>query len=149
MAQAHQAPFTADFLQPAQQEAPEPTRFLDLPKYGLDDDLAPGLQRLPFRGLHFGRHALFGRGRGLQDLRRQDMMPLTLRRHGGLEPSGLQRLHRRLTVIATVQGRWNRLQGARLVFGALHTSLGQGHQRGLGHRLSLRRIVRGVGDVTG
>ena len=149
MAQAHEAPFPADFLQPSEQKAPKPTRFLDLAKHGFHDDLAPGVQRLAVRRPHFCRHALFRRGGWSARLGLRAMMPLTPRGDVRIESSVLQCLHRRLAVITIVQGRRDRLGRARLVLWERNTRLGQGRQRRLSHRLPLLFVVRRIGDVTG
>src|SRR5437763_6820919 len=80
MRQADETPFTTDVCQPAEQEATEPTRFLDLTKHGFDDALAPRVQRLPLWTPYFCRHALLCRGGRLRGLHRRDMMPFAPRR---------------------------------------------------------------------
>src|SRR5258706_11386169 len=105
MAQAHEAPFPADFLQPSEQKAPKPTRFLDLAKHGFHDDLAPGVQRLAVRRPHFCRHALFRRGGWRPRLGLRAMMPLTPPRDVSIQSSGPPIPHPPPTLITLVQRR--------------------------------------------
>ena len=149
MAQAHEAPFPADVLQPAEQKAPKPTRFLDLPKHGFDDDLASGVAGLAVRRPHFCGHPLLRRGRRVTRLGLRGMVLLTPRGHGGIKPSTLQCLCGGLTVIAVIQRRRDGLGLARLVLGKRNPGLGEGRQGRLGYWLRLLLVVRGVGDITG
>ena len=141
MRQADQTPFATDVRQATQQEAAEPTCFFDLAKHGFHDDLAPGVQRLPSRRPYFRGHALLRCGRRLRHERLRIMVTLAPSGDVRIEPSGRERLHRRFTVIAIIQGRRDGLYGARCVLGVLKTRLGQGGQRRLGDRLGLLFVV--------
>src|SRR4030095_16165421 len=149
MGQTHYPPFATEGGQPAQQKPTEPPSFFDLAKHRFYNDLASRIQGLAGRRAHFRRHALLRRGGWGACLGLRRMMPLTCGRDGWIEPYTLQRLHRSLTVIATVQGRRDSLGGARLTLGACNTSLGQSGQRGLRQRLRLLLVVRRGGHVTG
>src|SRR2546423_8666691 len=103
MGQAHETPFTTDVLQPAQQEATEPTRFFDLAKDWLDDDLASGVQRAPCRGAHFRCHALLRRGGCGARLGCRLVVLLAPRGYGGCKPPVLHRLPGSLPVLTINQ----------------------------------------------
>src|SRR5712691_3367223 len=103
MGQAHQTPCATNLLQPPEQEAAKTPHCFDLTKHGFHNDLAPGVQRTARRRAHFRGHPLlrcggWGARRGLWG-----MMPLAPRGYGRIASSSLERLHRRLTLIAIVQ----------------------------------------------
>src|SRR2546423_7940808 len=125
MGQAHETPFTTDVLQPAQQEATEPTRFFDLAKYWLDDDFASGVQRAPCRGAHFRCHALLRRGGCGARLGFRLMVLLAPRGYIGVKPTVLQRLHGFLAVIAIIQGRRDQEDVPRCILWRLYAGLSQ------------------------
>src|SRR5215475_7140788 len=102
MGQAHETPFATDVLQPAPQEAPEPTRFFDRATHWRHDDFASGVYRTPYRGAHFRCHALFGRGGGLSSLSLRPMGALPARRHVRIKAPLLHGGGRRLARIAAV-----------------------------------------------
>ena len=149
MAQAHEAPCPADLRSPSEQKAPKPTRCLDLPQHGFDDDLASGVEGLAIRRPHVCGHPLRRRGRRVTRLGLRGMVLLTPRGPGGFKPSTLQGLCGGLTVIAVLQRRRDGVGLARLGLGKRKTGLGQGRQGRLGHGLRLLLVIRGVGDITG
>src|SRR5262249_9803654 len=141
--------FTTDVLQPTQQKATEPTRFFDLAKYWLDDDLASGVQRAPCRGAHFRCHALLRRGRCGARLGFRLVVLLAPPGDVGVNPAALQRLHGSLAVIAIIQGRRDQEDVPRGILGRLYASLRQDGQGRLRQRYRLLFVIRRVGDVTG
>ena len=128
MAQAHEAPCPADLRSPSEQKAPKPTRCLDLPQHGFDDDLASGVEGLAIRRPHVCGHPLRRRGRRVTRLGLRGMVRLTPRGPGGFKPSTLQGLCGGLTVIAVLQRRRDGVGLARLGLGTRKTGLGQGRQ---------------------
>jgi len=149
MRQAYQTPCATDLLQTTQQEATEPTDFFELTKHRFHDDLAPGVSCLACRRPHFRGHPLLRRGRCVARLGLRGMVRLAPRGPGGITPSVLQCLCGCLTVIAVIQRRRDGVGLARLVLGGLNTGLGQGGERGVGHRHGLLFVVRRIGHVTG
>src|SRR5437870_1990580 len=105
LGQAHETPCTTDVLQPAPQEATEPTRFFALATYWLDDACAAGVPRAPCRGAHLRGQALLRRGGCGARLGFRRVGRLAPRGYGGGNPTVLQRLPGCLAVRAILQGR--------------------------------------------